>query len=497
MLLRNVLLLALSGWSLWGCCLPVESRASEPDAAEIYFFYDDTQPLDEQSRGAIRAAVESGFRIREIAANRFPNLAKRFQVRRFPSLILLRQQRQADRHEGRFTFARIREMFARARENRLERRERIREMLAGSGKVERDDAPSSIPPVAPRYIHTSTTSTEIDRSVERMVPKPLDRNGRFPVAHEAAPGEQRAFDATVRLRVIDPSGTSHGTGTIIHSQGNDALVLTCGHIFREAGGRGKIEADISFASRMTTVSGRLISYDANAHDIALLTIRTPYPVTAVRVARPEFRGQLNQEVFTIGCDKGNRPTIRRSHFKRAAIYDGTEKYDVFGRPIDGRSGGGLFNQAGELIGVCNAAAVHVDEGIYSGLRTIYHQLSVSHLVHLFNEAYWRATPEANDGGRMLAVADHAAANNSVVFQELPDNPALAFESSPAAAAVARRSSSAGDAVALAPPPARGWSSSASRSNQAVGSIGGNSTGMPATAQQEQPRIPAFSLSDRL
>jgi S1-C subfamily serine protease len=51
--------------------------------------------------------------------------------------------------------------------------------------------------------------------------------------------------------------------------------------------------------------------------------------------------------------------------------------------VDGRSGGGLFNEQGELIGVCNAAAVEVDEGIYTALETIHWQIAAVDLEHLF------------------------------------------------------------------------------------------------------------------
>ena len=46
---------------------------------------------------------------------------------------------------------------------------------------------------------------------------------------------ERARAATVRLRVHDPDGYGTGTGTIIDTRDGEALVLTCGHLFRETG----------------------------------------------------------------------------------------------------------------------------------------------------------------------------------------------------------------------------------------------------------------------
>ena len=55
---------------------------------------------------------------------------------------------------------------------------------------------------------------------------------------------ERARAATVRLRVHDGHGYGAGTGTIIDTHGEEALVLTCGHLFRETDGKGKIEVDL-------------------------------------------------------------------------------------------------------------------------------------------------------------------------------------------------------------------------------------------------------------
>ena len=68
-------------------------------------------------------------------------------------------------------------------------------------------------------------------------------------AHADVPTQPAVADATliaasVRLRVEDPDGRSCGSGTIIDSRGGEALVLTCGHIFRDSHGKGRIEVDL-------------------------------------------------------------------------------------------------------------------------------------------------------------------------------------------------------------------------------------------------------------
>ncbi len=196
--------------------------------------------------------------------------------------------------------------------------------------------------------------------------------------------ERLALQATVRLKVEDPEGISYATGTVIHSHGGESLVMTCGHVFRDSRGKGVITAEYGFdTGQLKTGPGELISYDAKARDIAVVAIRTPVPITPVPIAPREATVERGNDIFSLGCDHGQSPTIRHSQIKNRAAYDGSIKYDIYGRPVDGRSGGGLFTSAGELIGVCNAAAVEVDEGIYTALDTIYWQLAAVKLEHLF------------------------------------------------------------------------------------------------------------------
>ncbi|MFK7769179.1 MAG: trypsin-like peptidase domain-containing protein [Mariniblastus sp.] len=196
--------------------------------------------------------------------------------------------------------------------------------------------------------------------------------------------EQRAMRATVRLRVEDPEGISFATGTVIHNHKGECLVMTCGHVFRDAGGKGVITAEYDFESGAPkTAPGELIYYDAKARDIGLVTIRTNSNIVPVPIADRQASIVRGQDIFSVGCDHGETPTIRRSRIKNKALYDGAVKYDIFGRPVDGRSGGGLFTAAGELVGVCNAAAVEVDEGIYTALDTVYWQIAAVNLDHLF------------------------------------------------------------------------------------------------------------------
>jgi len=188
---------------------------------------------------------------------------------------------------------------------------------------------------------------------------------------------QSAFQATVRLRVEDPLGHGYGTGTIIDVHDNEALVVTCGHLFRESAGKGNIQVDIFQNGQPHTVTGHLISYNLK-RDIALVSIAPGHPVSPVRVAASGRGIARGVSVFSIGCDKGQRPSVLESRVTAIDRYLGPPNIEVAGQPVDGRSGGGLFSADGQLIGICNAADPADNEGIYAGLPTIHWELDRIH-----------------------------------------------------------------------------------------------------------------------
>jgi hypothetical protein len=184
---------------------------------------------------------------------------------------------------------------------------------------------------------------------------------------------QRALYASVRLKVEDSTGFGYGTGTIIDRHDDEALVVTCGHIFRQSQGKGKISADLFAPGATSPVAGQLIAFDLD-RDIALVSIRPGVAIEPVTVAGPSFSIKPHDGAFSIGCDKGAEPSIRETRITAVNKYKGAPNITAAGQPVDGRSGGGLFTTDGLLIGICNAADPADDEGLYAALASIHWQL---------------------------------------------------------------------------------------------------------------------------
>ena len=271
-----------------------------------------------------------GYPVRKVSVDEQPDLAARFQVTGVPCFVLLVNGREVDRLEGACSHARLVEMFTQAR---------LSAAPADSVRLQSPDAapPRSVPAVA-------------DSAVTHTPP------------HAPGDARDRALQATVRLRVEDPAGESVGTGTIIDTYGNEALVVTCGHIFRDSQGRGQVFVDRFSQGAALTVEGTVISYDLD-RDIGLVSFASTSPVAAARVAPSGHGFHEGDAVFTVGCDEGRAPSLRESRITSLDRYLGPPNIEATGQPAVGRSGGGLFSKDGLLIGICNNADPADDEEI--------------------------------------------------------------------------------------------------------------------------------------
>ena len=171
-------------------------------------------------------------------------------------------------------------------------------------------------------------------------------------------------------------------------------MLTCGHLFRESGREGRVEVDLFIGGQTHTVDGEIIDYEDGDRDIALVAIRPPVPVQPVAVVS-EQEVRTGDPAFSFGCDRGADPTRRDTRITGVNKYnqkEGNSNLEIAGAPIDGRSGGGLFDAAGTLIGVCNAADFEGDVGIYTGPGNVHWQLDRVRLSHLYQNPTVASTP---------------------------------------------------------------------------------------------------------
>jgi hypothetical protein len=222
--------------------------------------------------------------------------------------------------------------------------------------------------------------------------------------------------STARLLVEDSHGISRGTGTVIDCRQGEALILTCGHIFRDSEGKGRVEVDLFGPDGPRGVAGQVVSWDLK-RDLALVSIFTDRQIEPVRVGGADHRTQPGASVVTVGCDGGDDPTIHHSRVTAVDKYLGPANVQVAGQPVQGRSGGGLFAVDGTLIGVCNAADPADNEGLFAALPTIHEQLDEAGLAFVYRSVY----PSGGTG-------DVAAVSSGPALPSMPtEMPPVSFD----------------------------------------------------------------------
>jgi hypothetical protein len=252
---------------------------------------------------------------------------------------------------------------------------------AGAPLATEPPAPVAVASVPPRNVVPAATAVPLTPSS----PPPV------PLAHQPDPAtradlEGRLLNATARLRVEDSSGVSWATGTVIDCRQGEALILTCGHVFRDSQGKGRVEVDTFGPQGVRGVAGQVVSWDLK-RDLALVSIFTEARIEPVRVGGTDRTTPVGSAVLTVGCDGGKDPTIHHSRVTAVDKYLGPSNLQVAGQPVQGRSGGGLFAIDGTLIGVCNAADPEDNEGLFAALPSIHDQLEESGLAFVFRNVY--------------------------------------------------------------------------------------------------------------
>jgi thiol-disulfide isomerase/thioredoxin len=201
----------------------------------------------------------------------------------------------------------------------------------------------------------------------------------------------KCLAASVRLKIEDANGNSVGSGTIIDARAGEALVLTCGHIFRESKGSGKIFVDLFGPGAPKRVPAQLVGYDLK-RDVGLVTFRPGVAVSAARLAPPDYAVKRGDAVISVGCDNGREPSAGVSHVTSTDKFVPPPNIQVAGQPVEGRSGGGLFTADCLVIGVCNAADPADNEGLYAGVGSIHAELGRKGLTEMIATAGSVAPP---------------------------------------------------------------------------------------------------------
>ena len=324
-----------------------------------------------QMEPLVQQLIAKGYPIKQFDINIEPQLAEQCGVKTVPTFVVVTNGKAIERIEGVLDgFSMERRILASLDKDREFQPRQVNSTLsqpANSGGHGVTALPAAIQPVSHVMVHPDVQPNELQ-------PKRLQS-----VTSQPSPGNIPWLQATVRIRVESPNGHDWGTGTIIDARGGDALILTCGHIFRDSKGLGRIEVDIYCGNMPQKVPGVCLKYDADQLDLALIKIAPQFNVDVIPIAPPNIELYNGMTLISTGCDNGANPTIREHHVQslsKIAPYVGAPFHyiQVDNAPVQGRSGGGIFTENGLLVGVCVAGHPGDNEGLFVPASVIRQEL---------------------------------------------------------------------------------------------------------------------------
>ncbi|XZE36906.1 trypsin-like peptidase domain-containing protein [Pirellulaceae bacterium SH501] len=401
-------------WTIAACysqrLLSFENRVG--DCVALFFTKADCSSCSSVQL-AVQRAIESGWAIRTLDGAREKGLVSRWHIEKYPTVVLIRNGREVDRLIGEPNFDElVRRMLAASSVDSIR-------VLSASPSLIRGQSPSASVPMAASPSLVSNAATPTSNPISSAAAAAHDSPSvAGPAVGVQAIGSVRSLprppsnpaEATVRIRVDEPQHEAIGTGTIIDAYQGEALVLTCGHLFRDTRGGTRIVVETFIGGQPRVYNATLIDFRADEADVGLISFRPEGPVPIARLM--DHREKLNEgdAVYSWGCDHGNNPSRRDSRITKLNRYLGAPNVEVYGAPVQGRSGGGLFNSRGELIGVCYAADNELNEGLYNAPEVVYQQLMRLGLNRLFTH------PE----GESASLATMSSSPTAIAQSPLPD-----------------------------------------------------------------------------
>lgn len=356
-----------------------EGPASDtPDVVLLDFTASYCQPC-KQMLPILQRMEQDKFPIRRIDITEEHELARKYNVDRVPTMVLLVEGKEAKRFVGLRSEDELRQEMNTAARKLRETRE------ANSPKASQPVLPRGTPLVS------EDSKTEEQQKAKSKSLGDVFR-GMFGKSDEAEAAAVRAQSpdpasnndplaaaqaATVRILVQGKSTEDQkiiqdvGTGTIVYSGSGQTVILTCAHFFLKLSSRDKkVEVEVFENGAPVKYPAEVLGGDHNS-DLAFLSIRTAktFPYVGLTSTSPAIK--TGQELVSFGCDDGSDPSRLETKLLAVNKYNGPGNLSCTVDPKGGRSGGGLFRTDGILVGVCSCADRNNHEGLYMSFESIH------------------------------------------------------------------------------------------------------------------------------
>lgn len=340
----------------------------------------------------IQKLQKEGFPIRKVDTTEQPNVTRQYNVDRIPTFILLVEGKETQRLTGLRSENELRRIMELARDDLEKRKAASRPPKPESPRTTSRREKKS--PGGLRGVLARLSAGLSGKSRKTGFQHPTFRaQSPEPMSEEFA--DEGLMAATVRIHVDGKAGKQDvGTGSIVHSAQGESIILTCAHLFRDSESNPNVMVDVFKDGRVLKYPAKIVR--GNHHsDLAILQIQNKEPLPSVRIASMDEKVAEGASAFSIGCNQGQPP----SHLAVKVV--SIDRYDVnipshlvcSIDPAVGRSGGGLFNATGQLIGVCSCADREQREGLYMGREPIVALFEKAGLASLLTQRPESSEPE--------------------------------------------------------------------------------------------------------
>ena len=330
----------------------------------------------------LKRMENDGFPIRQVDISEQPELSKKYSVQAVPTLILLVNGRETERFVGLTDEAVLRRVMNAAARQLAEQQRALNPPAA---------APAPAVPPADSQVEKPDGGKSLGDLFGKMFPRwgraqrdPIIR-GQSPEVTAAPAGLTLAEAATVRVTVegiTEDDGNKvreTGTGTIIHSSADETVILTCSHFFQGLNVKSTRTFVEAFVAGQAQRLPAEVVLGNHRLDLAVLRIRPQQMLPAATLATAADTLVDAQELVSFGCDEGAQPSQLKVTLLDQNRYNGPGNLVCSKAPASGRSGGGLYDADGRLVGVCSCANRNQAEGLYMSRSAIDELLALDRL----------------------------------------------------------------------------------------------------------------------
>lgn len=367
-----------------------------------------------QMRPALAQLARKGYPIKSIDIDHSPELREKYGVEAVPTFVVVDAAgKELDRTSGLQPASQLAQFYR--------------------------DARAKAQPPANSRAHAASDDDDEDADADRakddsgeQAAEATADEGSRPEQEEEADDRRpfqnpRPWETVVRIRVLAQGSIGFGSGTVISSTPDEAIILTCAHIFKLDGQKQarpdrfprKIMVDLFdgklHGERPATVhfvestEGWAMDYDFTL-DVGLIRIRPKRRLPAARVVPAHWEPKARMKMLTVGCSEGHDATawhtiVVNPQMRGLSGNNAYQAIECMIAPKQGRSGGGLYTTDGYVAGVCNFAEPRGDHGLYATPRSIYSILDRNELAMLYAPVSSSGTLLAERGGRSRGRAD--------------------------------------------------------------------------------------------